>query len=114
MEYTSRDIKYMRDAYAASRASGCLRRHVGCLILEDNELTENYSLGSNRPPRGEPTCEEVGYCLIGKKDGRVRCMRTIHAEITAISNAAKNGICTENGIAYCTTKPCLDCAKALL
>jgi dCMP deaminase len=38
---------------------------------------------------------------------------TIHAEVNAITDAAKRGVSIENAIAYLTHYPCLNCFKAL-
>tara|TARA_B100001564_G_scaffold70546_1_gene55991 strand:- start:1561 stop:1848 length:288 start_codon:yes stop_codon:yes gene_type:complete len=38
---------------------------------------------------------------------------TIHAEINAITDAAKRGVSVDGSIAYITHYPCLNCYKAL-
>jgi deoxycytidylate deaminase len=41
-------------------------------------------------------------------------VRTIHAEINAIAQAATSGTSIEGSTAYVTAMPCYDCAKALI
>lgn len=40
--------------------------------------------------------------------------RIIHAEMSAISDAARNGICVREGTLFCTTFPCHICAKHIV
>jgi deoxycytidylate deaminase len=44
----------------------------------------------------------------------IEFMRCVHAEMAAISDAAKRGIAVENGIMYCTAFPCHECAKHIV
>jgi dCMP deaminase len=66
------------------------------------------SIGYNGTPPGKPHCDEdnVGCLLV---DGH--CVRTIHAEIQAMSRL--RGV-FENLVAYVTATPCLNCYKALV
>ena len=40
--------------------------------------------------------------------------RAVHAEMSAIMSAAKNGIAVKNSIMFCTTFPCHNCAKHIV
>jgi len=40
--------------------------------------------------------------------------RAVHAEMSAIMSAAKNGIAVKNSIMFCTTYPCHNCAKHIV
>jgi len=42
------------------------------------------------------------------------CVRTVHAEINVIAQAAKRGVVTEGATLYCNTKPCWGCFKTIL
>jgi dCMP deaminase len=42
------------------------------------------------------------------------CFRTIHAEINAIAQAAKNGASIRDADIYITHTPCIHCMKVLL
>ena len=41
------------------------------------------------------------------------CVATIHAEMNAIIQAARNGVRLEGGVIYFTASPCWSCFKAL-
>jgi dCMP deaminase len=58
-------------------------------------------------------------CLIYQSktpDGEIEenCFRTIHAEINAIAQAAKNGSSIKDGSIYITHTPCIHCIKVLV
>lgn len=42
------------------------------------------------------------------------CVRTIHAEVNAITQAARLGISTEGATLYCNTFPCWQCFKSIV
>ncbi len=42
------------------------------------------------------------------------CVRTVHAEMNAIVQAARRGHSVEGATAYVTNMPCTTCAKALI
>ncbi|MCK5083138.1 MAG: dCMP deaminase, partial [Candidatus Omnitrophica bacterium] len=42
------------------------------------------------------------------------CVRTVHAEMNALIQAAKRGHSIEGATAYVTNMPCTTCAKALI
>lgn len=54
-------------------------------------------------------CEDVG-CLIVDN----HCVRTVHAEMNALIQAARRGHAVEGTTAYVTNMPCTTCAKALI
>jgi len=74
-------------------------------------LTANNSIvyGAVRPASGSATCEQVG-CMM--EDGH--CVRTIHAEVRAILNAARFGLVTEGATMYSILKPCFQCTKVIV
>ena len=49
-------------------------------------------------------------------DGAVEenCFRTIHAEINAIAQAARNGVSIAGSHIYITHSPCIHCLKTLI
>jgi dCMP deaminase len=89
---------------AALRAT-CPRKHVGAVIVRDGLL---LSTGYNGSIRGTAHCEDVG-CLM--EDGH--CCRTVHAEINAILQAAKNGVRIDGAALYVTASPCWPCFSAI-
>lgn len=42
------------------------------------------------------------------------CVRTVHAEVNAIAQAARMGVCTEGATLYCNTRPCWSCFKTVV
>jgi dCMP deaminase len=98
----------------ASRAS-CLRRNVGAILVKDKQI---IATGYNGPPKGHPTCDELGGCLrdLAKVPSgqRFEISRAVHAEQNAISQAAENGISTKGATLYCTTYPCVLCIRTII
>ncbi len=95
--------------------STCTRAKVGAVIVRDKNI---LATGYNGSPAGLPHCTEVG-CLIYKSqtpegDTEENCFRTIHAEINAIAQAAKNGTPIKNAGIYITHTPCIHCFKVLI
>ncbi len=95
--------------------STCLRAKVGAVIVRDRNI---MATGYNGSPAGLPHCSEVG-CLIYESrtpDGEIEtnCYRTIHAEINAITQAAKNGAPIRDADIYVTHTPCIHCMKVLI
>ena len=95
--------------------STCLRAKVGAVIVRDRSI---LATGYNGSPAGLPHCTEVG-CLIYESrtpDGELEqnCYRTIHAEINAITQAAKNGSAIKDAEIYVTHTPCIHCMKVLI
>lgn len=85
--------------------STCDRMHVGCVIVRDNII---LSTGYNGSLRGAKHCDDAGHEMV---DGH--CVRTVHAEVNAICQAARLGIKLDGATAYVTHEPCHRCAKAL-
>jgi dCMP deaminase len=42
------------------------------------------------------------------------CIRTTHAELNAIAQAAKVGVSTDGATMYCKMTPCYTCAKLII
>ncbi len=100
------DSYFLKIAYAVSERSTCDRAFVGCvLVLEKRILTTGF----NGSPAGQPHCEEIGHLMV---DGH--CVRTIHAEMNAIIQAALHGVSTKGSTCYVTHFPCINCTKALI
>jgi dCMP deaminase len=95
--------------------STCLRAKVGAVIVRDRSI---LATGYNGAPAGLPHCLDVG-CLIYESrtpDGDLEqnCYRTIHAEMNAIAQAAKNGNAIRDADIYVTHTPCIHCLKVLI
>jgi dCMP deaminase len=95
--------------------STCQRAKVGATIVRDRSI---LATGYNGAPAGLPHCTEAG-CLIYESrtpSGEIEqnCFRTIHAEINAIAQAAKNGASIRDASIYITHTPCIHCFKVLI
>jgi dCMP deaminase len=95
--------------------STCTRAKVGAVIVRDKNI---LATGYNGAPAGMPHCLDAG-CLVYTSrtpSGEVEenCFRTIHAEINAIAQAAKNGASIRDADIYITHTPCIHCVKVLI
>src|SRR5208282_4014584 len=109
------DNYFMTITREVAERSTCLRAKVGAVIVRDRSI---LATGYNGSPAGMPHCNEVG-CLIYESrtpDGEVEqnCFRTIHAEINAITQAARNGAAIRDADIYVTHTPCIHCLKVLI
>ncbi len=104
-ERVSWDQYFMNIARVASSRATCHRKFVGAVIVRDRTL---LSTGYNGSIRGLPHCSEVGHIM---EDGH--CVATIHAEMNAVVQAARNGVRIEGASIYITASPCWGCFKTL-
>lgn len=95
----------MNIARVVASRSTCERKFVGAVIVRDRTI---LSTGYNGSIRGVPHCTEVGHMM---EDGH--CVATIHAEVNAILQAAKNGVRIDDASVYVTASPCWNCFKAI-
>ena len=82
--------------------SSCNRLQVGCILVKDNRI---ISQGYNGFLAGHPHKSIV-------RDNHE--IGTIHAEMNALLDCAKRGVCTNKAEAYITHYPCLNGCKSLL
>jgi len=118
----------------ALRAS-CDRGKSAAIIVKDNRLISSGYVGA---PSGIPSCDEVGHQMIARceldiqtynetqheNEGLItksknlpfslHCIRTVHSEINAIINAARNGVSTLGATMYITMTPCKNCSMAII
>ena len=99
------DEYFMNIGRSVASRSTCSRKHVGAVIVRDKTI---LSTGYNGSVRGLPHCDVVG-CMV--EDGH--CVRTIHAEVNAIVQAAKNGMAISEACIYVTASPCWSCFKCI-
>jgi dCMP deaminase len=108
------DAYFLEITRAVARRSTCLRRQVGAIVVRDKRL---LTTGYNGAPAGLAHCSETG-CLraeLGIPAGeRHELCRGLHAEQNALLQAALYGIALQGATLYCTTAPCLICAKMLI
>lgn len=100
------DEYFLRIAEAVAERSTCDRAHVGAVLAREKRI---LTTGFNGSPAGLAHCDEVGHLLV---EGH--CVRTIHAEINAIIQAALHGVSTKGATCYVTHFPCIHCTKSLI
>ncbi len=101
MERISWEKYFIDIASLSSIRSPCSRLKVGCVLVKDNRL---LSMGYNGFLSG---CPHKSIIVDNHEQA------TIHAEINAITDAAKRGVSVDGATAYITHHPCLNCYKAL-
>jgi dCMP deaminase len=93
----------------------CDRGRSGCVIAKDRRILSTGYVGS---PVGTKHCDEIGHEMhtVTHDDGKEtrHCIRTSHAEINAIANAARFGVALEGATLYCHMTPCYTCAKMII
>lgn len=108
------DEYFLEISKLVSKRSTCLRRKVGALIVRDKRL---LATGYNGAPRGLAHCSQTG-CLRERlkipSGERHELCRGLHAEQNALLQASLHGISLKDSLLYCTTQPCLICAKMLI
>ncbi|MDP8206772.1 MAG: dCMP deaminase family protein [Candidatus Electryonea clarkiae] len=83
----------------------CDRAHVGAVIVRDKRVIAS---GYGGAPSGSHTCDQVGHAIF-----KGHCVRTVHAEMNAIAQAARFGPSVDGCDIYCTLMPCWNCAKMI-
>lgn len=102
------DHYFMGFAEAARARSSCDRRFggVGAVLVAGLQVV---ATGYNGAVRGMPDCDEVGHLM---EDGH--CLRTVHAEMNALAQAAYRGVSILGGSSYSTVEPCWGCFRVLV
>jgi len=100
--------------------STCLRLHTAAVICtQDNRIV---ATGYNGSLPGQPHCDDILYMGDDSLPERYRgcemdgnhCIRTIHAEMNAILQAAHEGIKLDGCKLYALHMPCAPCANAIV
>lgn len=93
----------------------CDRGYAGAILVKDKRILTTGYVGS---PMGLPHCSEVGHEMhtVIHEDGTQsrHCIRTAHAELNAIANAARAGVPVAGATLYCKFLPCYTCAKMII
>lgn len=108
------DAYFMEMAEVVRKRSTCLRRSVGAVIVKDNRI---MTTGYNGVPIGIEHCQTRGCIreqLKVPSGERHELCRGLHAEQNAIIQAAYLGQSIAGGTLYCTTQPCIICAKMII
>lgn len=116
----TKEETYMDVVDAWSRRSTCDRGRVAAIFVkEDRVIAQGYA--GSIP--GFPHCDDEGHEFESRYNTKemgpfdkpsVHCVRTIHAEVNAILQAALEGKCIRGAELYCTLVPCWPCTKLLL
>lgn len=100
------DQYFLKLAMLAAERATCPRMHCGCVLVKDKNV---IATGYNGSIPGDDHCEDVGCMIVDN-----HCIRTNHAEMNALMQAAKNGHSVNGATAYVTNMSCTTCAKALI
>jgi dCMP deaminase len=100
------DEYFLKLAMLASERATCPRMHCGCVLVKDKNV---ISTGYNGSIPGDDHCEDVGCMIVDN-----HCVRTVHAEMNALIQAARTGHGVEGATAYITNMPCTTCSKSLI
>jgi dCMP deaminase len=100
------DAYFLDLAARAAMRSTCPRASVGCILTIDRRIVVS---GFNGAISGDDHCTDAGCDMVGG-----HCLRTVHAEINAIADAARRGVAVAGATAYVTHLPCIACAKLLV
>lgn len=99
------DELFMEICDVVAKRATCDRKHVGAVLVRDNRI---IATGYNGSIPGLPHCDDAGHDM---DEGH--CVRTVHAEVNVICQAAKLGISTDDTTLYCNTLPCWNCFKVI-
>lgn len=106
-----KDSYFLEHALVASRMSTCVRRSVGCVLV--NARRQIMGVGFNGVPSSLPHCAEGHPCPGASSPSGTaldKCFAT-HAEANALLQC-RDPYAIET--VYTTTSPCTDCTKLLL
>lgn len=109
MSRPSWDSYFIQIAETVASRATCDRRHVGAVFVKNNQI---LSTGYNGSISGAAHCDEIGHD-IEEVNHVQHCVRTIHAEINAIIQAAKHGVRLRGATLYTTVCPCWHCFRAV-
>lgn len=106
------DTYFMEMARLAASRSNCCKRRVGCILVSSGSV---IATGYNGTPRNMRNCIDGGCARCA---GPSRCgidlaaCLCLHAEENALLEAGR--FRTLGSTLYCTTAPCLQCAKKIV
>lgn len=108
------DEYFLGIADLVSKRSTCLRRRVGAVLVKDKRM---LATGYNGAPSRIAHCREAG-CIREKlripSGERHELCRGLHGEQNAFLQAALHGTSLKGATLYCTTQPCIICAKMVI
>lgn len=99
------DERFIRVAQEVATWSKDPGTKVGAVLVRDRRI---ISQGYNGFPQG------ISDALSLYEDRETKLSLTVHAEVNAILNAAKNGASTAGSTLYVTFPPCVSCSTAVI
>jgi dCMP deaminase len=109
------DEYFSRMVDAVAQRATCDRGRAGCVIVKEKQILVTGYVGS---PKGLPHCDDVGHLFkkVIHSDGKQtqHCVRTVHAEQNAITQAARRGISLEGSTLYVRMTPCRTCSMLII
>lgn len=99
------DERFVRIAHEVATWSKDPGTKVGAVLVSDKRI---LATGYNGFPSG------ISDSLVRYTDREVKLAYTVHAEVNALLNAAKNGARTEGSTLYTTFHPCVNCAASVI
>ena len=109
------DEYFMSIAELVGSRGTCDRGRSGCIGVKDKRILVTGYVGS---PMGLSHCDEAGHEMhkVIRENGveSMHCIRTIHAEQNAITQAARTGVALNGATMYCHMVPCYVCAKMFI
>lgn len=105
---------YFNIVDAVAKRATCNRGRSGAILVKDGRIISTGYVGS---AQGAYHCDTVGHMYTIEVYGGnciKHCIRTVHAELNAILQAARYGPTTEGSVLYSTMFPCFACAQAIV
>ena len=99
------DERFIRIAYEVASWSKDPGTKVGAVLVTDRRI---IATGYNGFP------QNISDSFERYEDREVKLSYTVHAEVNAILNAAKNGSPTDSSTLYVTFPPCVRCSTAVI
>ena len=107
------DENFLDLTLMVNRSSVCHQGLMGCIVVRPQSNDPNYTTKPDPPPSLEFYTERVILASVNTPFYKP-FSSDVHAEINAISAAAKAGIPTINTYAYISMPPCCNCFQALV
>ncbi len=105
------DRNFINIAREISRASKCVSKQVGAVIVKNGRI---LSTGYNGTPAGYTNCCDHWDNQYTKEHHEWSKTYEIHAEMNAIIWAAREGISIKDATIYVTLEPCSECSKNII
>jgi deoxycytidylate deaminase len=94
---------------ARSQVIGAMVMGVGAALMEELVVDKRIiATGYNGSVPGAEHCDDVGHDMVNG-----HCVRTTHAEVNAVAQAARFGAAVRGASCYVNTFPCWGCFKVL-